>query len=76
MQKKGEDLSHFQKLKAQVEKETGRHIQCLQLDGGKEYLFDDSSPTSKVKAYGENSRADTHPNKMEYPKGRNSIYSR
>ena len=29
MKKKSEVLSHFQKLKCQVEKETGRHIRCL-----------------------------------------------
>ena len=35
-----------------------------------------SSPTSKVEAFEENSHADTHPNKMESPKGRISIYLR
>ena len=38
MKKKSEVLSHFQKLKGQVEKETGRHIRCLRLDGRKEYF--------------------------------------
>ena len=37
MKKKSEVLSHFQKLKSQVEKEKGQHIQCLRWDGGKEY---------------------------------------
>ena len=35
MKKKSEVLSHFQRLKGQVEKETGR---CLRSDGGKEYF--------------------------------------
>ena len=39
--KKSEVFSHFQKLKIQVEKETGRHIQCLRSDGGKEYFSDE-----------------------------------
>ena len=41
MKKKSEVLSHFQKLKSQVEKETDRHIQCLRSDGGKEYFADE-----------------------------------
>ena len=41
MKKKSEVLSHFQKLKGQVEKETGRHIRCLRSDGGKEYFSDE-----------------------------------
>ena len=41
MKKKSEVLSHFQKLKGQVEKETGRHIRCLPSDGGKEYFSDE-----------------------------------
>ena len=32
MKKKSEVLSHFQKLKGQVEKETGWHIRCLRSD--------------------------------------------
>ena len=40
MKKKSEVLSHFQKLKGQVEKEIGRHIRCLRSDGGKEYFSD------------------------------------
>ena len=31
MKKKSEVLSHFQRLKGQVEKETGRHIRCLRI---------------------------------------------
>ena len=61
MKKKSEVLSHFQRLKGQVEKETGR---CLRSDGGKEYFSDE------FKAFGENSHADTLPNKMESPKQR------
>mgnify|MGYP006973853818 CR=1 FL=1 len=41
MKKKSEVLSHFQKLKSQVEKETGRHIQCLWSDGGRNEYFSD-----------------------------------
>ena len=41
MKKKSEVLSHFQRLKGQVEKETGRHIRCLRSDEGKEYFFDE-----------------------------------
>ena len=41
MKKKSEVLSHFQKLKGRVEKETGRHIRCLRSDEGKEYFFDE-----------------------------------
>ena len=41
MKKKSEVLSHFQRLKSQVEKETGRHIRCLRSDGGKEYFSDE-----------------------------------
>ena len=39
MQKKSKVLFHFQKLKSQVEKETGEDIWCLRSDGGKEYFF-------------------------------------
>ena len=41
MKKKSEVLSHFQKLKSQVEKETDQHIRCLRSDGEKEYFFDE-----------------------------------
>ena len=41
MKKKSEVLSHFQKLKGRVEKETGRHIRCLRSDEGKEYFSDE-----------------------------------
>ena len=64
MKKKSEVLSHFQRLKSQVEKETGRHIRCLRSDRGRSSLRS-SPPTSKVKAFGENSHADTFPNQTE-----------
>ena len=41
MKKKSEVLSHFQRLKGQVEKETCRHIRCLRSDGGKEDFSDE-----------------------------------
>ena len=49
MKKKSEVLSHFQKLKNQVKKETGQHIRCLRSDGGKEYFSNKSCPISKVR---------------------------
>ena len=65
MKKKNEVLSHFQKLKGRVEKEIGLYIRCLRSDGGKEYFSEEFTSYLQVKAFGEKSHADTHPNKME-----------
>ena len=40
MRMKSEVFTHFQKFKSEVEKTTGRHVRCLQSDGGKEYFLD------------------------------------
>ena len=41
MSEKSEVFGRFQRFKNKVEKDTSRHIQCLQSDGGKEYFSDD-----------------------------------
>ena len=38
MKEKSEVLSHFQSFKAMVEKQIGKQVQCLRLDGGGEYF--------------------------------------
>ena len=40
MRMKREVFTNFQKFKSEVEKTTGRHVRCLQSDGGKEYFSD------------------------------------
>ena len=63
MRQKSEVFGHFQKFKNEVEKATGRHVRCLQSDGGKEYFSDDLLHTSERKEFGENSLANTLSNK-------------
>ena len=65
MKKKSEVLSHFQKIKSQIEKKPAETFDAYDRMEERSTSPTNSSPTSKVKAYGENSRADTHPNKME-----------
>ena len=40
MRQKSEVFLHFQKFKNEVEKANGFHVQCLRLDGVKEYFSD------------------------------------
>ena len=40
MRQKSEVFTHFQIIKNEVEKETGRHDRCLRSDRGKEYFSD------------------------------------
>ena len=76
MKKKSEVLSHFQKLKGQVEKEIGQHIRCLRSDGGKEYFFDVFTSYLQGEGIWRELSCRTHANKMELPKGRIGKYSR
>ena len=65
MKKKSEVLSHFQKLKDKSRKKPVSTFDAYDRTEERSTSPTNSTPTSKVKAFGENSHADTLPDKME-----------